>query len=483
MDPLLLLQEVLRRFPFEVTLVAVGLALWASGHAALHKRDSRAATGWVGIIWLVPFIGSALYFLFGINRIRRTARAARRARPSWPGTAEGVQPTGGVSPEGLPLAQLAKLGERLTSRPLLAGNRLRPLEGGDEAFPPMLDAIRSAKQSVTLSTYIFDNDAVGRAFADALGEAVKRGVAVRILIDDFGARYSFPSIVRGLRRRNVPTARFLAASRLATLPYLNLRKHRKTLVIDGRAGFTGGMNIRAGHQLSLKPRSPVQDTHFSVNGPVVSQLQEIFAADWAFTTGEALQGEQWFPEIPPAGDVPARAISDGPDEDIDKLPMLLLGAIGAARHSIRIATPYFLPYITLAYALYLAAARGVRVELVLPEKSNLPFVHWAAWPQLGHLLDRGCHVWLSPPPFDHTKLLVIDEEWSMIGSANWDSRSLRLNFELNVECYGRDLGRELAGLFDRKREKARPLTPEKLASRPLPLRLRDGFARLFSPYL
>lgn len=486
-EPVLpLLRPLADHWPWELTLLAASIAALASCHAALHKRDSRAATGWVGVIWLVPFVGSALYFLLGINRIHRTARAARRARLSsrepW-ADQRGGTPNERVFDESSPFATMERLGGRLTGRPLTPGNRVDPLVGGDEAYPAMLDAIARAKRTISLSTYIFDNDAVGRTFADALAAAISRGVAVRVLIDDFGARYSFPSIVRRLKRGKVPTARFLAASRVVSLPYLNLRKHRKTLVVDGKIGFTGGMNLRKGHQLSLRPKRPIQDTHFRLEGPVVAQLQEVFASDWAFTTGEVIQGEDWFPPLTAAGNVPARAVPDGPDEDMDKLPMLLLGAIGSARSSIRIATPYFIPYITLAYALYLAAARGVRVDLLLPEKSNLPFVHWAAWPQVFHLLERGCHVWLQPGSFDHTKLLVIDESWSMIGSANWDPRSLRLNFELNVECYGEELGRRLASLFDGKREKARELSAAELAARPLWMKVRDGYARLFSPYL
>src|SRR5262249_41997690 len=159
---------------------------------------------------------------------------------------------------------------------------------------------------------------------------------------------------------------------------MNLRIHRKIVVVDGEVGFTGGINIRIGHCLQRHPRSPVQDLHFRVQGPVVGQLQEAFADDWMFTTGEALRGELWFPQLRKTGPVLARAVTDGPDEDFEKLRWTLLGALAIARHSVQIITPYFLPDPAVVSALNLAAMRGVQVEILLPSRSNLPFVHWAS---------------------------------------------------------------------------------------------------------
>jgi cardiolipin synthase len=223
--------------------------------------------------------------------------------------------------------------------------------------------------------------------------------------------------------------------------------------------------------------------HFRVEGPVVTQLQEAFVTDWTFTTGEALDGEAWFPELPERGNVVARVITDGPDADFEKLRWTLLAALAEAQTSVQIVTPYFLPDPALVSALNLAALRGVRVDIVLPAKSNLPFVHWASRAMWWQLLERGCRIWLTPPPFDHSKLMIVDGHWVLLGSANWDARSLRLNFELNVECYGREFAREMTAMVEKKLAGAREVTLAQVDARPLPARLRDAAARLFSPYL
>jgi cardiolipin synthase len=308
-------------------------------------------------------------------------------------------------------------------------------------------------------------------------------VAVRVLIDATGTRYSWPSILGTLKREGIPFARFLRTFPLRRLLEMNLRNHRKILVVDGRIGFTGGMNLRVGHWLAKQSRYPVRDLHFQIQGPVVAHLQEAFADDWFFTTDEALRGDPWFPTVESCGTVIARGIADGPDEDFDKMRWTILGALAAAQKSARIATPYFLPDPTIVAALNLAAMRGVAVDIMLPAKSNLPFVQWASTAHWWQVLERGCRIWLSPPPFDHSKLFVVDDCWSLVGSTNWDPRSLRLNFEFNVECYNPELARSLAGWFDEQLRQSRQTTLAEVDARSLPVRLRDGVARLLTPFL
>ena len=227
----------------------------------------------------------------------------------------------------------------------------------------------------------------------------------------------------------------------------------------------------------------VQDLQFRVAGPVVTQLQETFANDWAFATGEILDGDKWFPDVPDGGNVIARVIPDGPDADFDKARLTLLAALAEAQSSVQILTPYFMPDPTLIAALNLAALRGVRVDILLPAKNNLPVVHWASRAMWWQVLERGCKIWLTPPPFDHSKLMIVDGHWVLLGSANWDARSLRLNFELNVECYGRAFAGEMEMLIQKKIAAARELTLNEADRRSLPAKLRDAVARLFSPYL
>ncbi|HEX2465279.1 MAG TPA: phospholipase D-like domain-containing protein [Thermoanaerobaculia bacterium] len=462
-----------------------GVAIVASAHVILYKRDVRAAIGWTGLVWLAPFAGSLLYWLLGINRIRR--RAVRLEHPALvvrESTRVYAAGAAGSSGEAR-LEPLVELTARVTGNPLLSGNRVTALDGGDVAYPAMLDAIASARRSILFATYIFDHDRAGKLFLDALAAAQARGVAVRVLIDGVGARYSRPRMTRALRRRGVGVAEFLATTLPIPNPYFNLRNHRKILVVDGRRAFTGGMNIREGCLLRLEPppRSPVRDLHFEITGPVVAQIFEAGAFDWHFATGESLDGPAWAIDAEPTGEVEARVIAFGPDENLETLGVVLHGALATARSRVCVVTPYFLPDRVLIAALRLAALRGVRVDVVLPERSNLRFVQWAATAQLRQVLDDDCWVWLSPPPFDHTKIVVVDGEWSLVGSANWDARSLRLNFELDVECYDRPLAQELEAMVEERISTCRRLRHADLEARPLAIQLRDGVARLFTPYL
>lgn len=473
---------------YALALVTVAFSVFAAGHAIVNKRDARAATLWVGFIGFAPGIGAILYFVLGVNRIKRRAALLRGDLQRYQSRQDGHECAIETLEAALPVdhQHLAVLGQamhQVIDRPLLIGNRIETLQGGDAAFPAMIEAIEGARESVTLATYIFDRDHAGLTISRALGNAVRRGVEVRVLVDATGVRYSWPSILGVLERERIPHARFLRTFPLRRLLEMNLRNHRKILVVDGCLGFTGGMNIREGHWLSRQPKHPAMDLHFRIEGPVVAHLQEAFADDWRFTTGEALRGPRWFPSIQRVGPAIARGIADGPDEDFEKLRWTLLGALAAARRVVRIATPYFLPEPTLVAALNLAAMRGVAVHILLPERSNLPFVQWASTAHWWQVLERGCRIWLSPPPFDHSKVFVIDDGWSLVGSTNWDPRSLRLNFEFNVETYDAGLAGELARWFDGRLGRARETSLAEVDARPLPIRLRDGTARLFTPFL
>jgi cardiolipin synthase len=468
--------------------LVLALAVFACGHAVLYKKDTRAAIAWVGFICLVPLIGSLLYFVFGVNRLRRRAILLRGQMERYRSETPQAECKPETLQEHLPphsghVNLLARMVGVVVGRPLLAGNQIEPLLNGDEAFPAMLEAIGAARKSISLQTYIFDLDDSGLAFAQALGDAVRRGVEARVLIDAAGIRYSWPSILHTLRQQGVKHARFLPSMAPWSVTTLNMRTHRKFLVVDGRVGFTGGMNIRAGNCIQKHPPQPVQDIQFRVCGPVVTNFQETFADDWLFTTKEELRGDAWFPELQESGNVLARGITDGPDEDFEKLRWTLLGALSVARHSVRIVTPYFLPDPAIISALNLAAMRGVKVEILLPSINNLPVVHWASRAMWWQVLEHGCRIWLTAPPFDHSKLMIVDGCWSLVGSANWDARSLRLNFEYNVECYDTTLAGRLEALIETKRSTAREVTMEEVDKRKLPVRLRDGVARLLAPYL
>jgi len=477
------LEHISRFWPHLAASFDFLASLLASIHALLHKRDSRAATLWIGFIWLLPVFGPLSYLAMGVNRIRRRAQSLGVHKTLNRPVPENLGEPEHAGAEHLQM--LARVVSRVVAQPLIPGNQIEPLVNGDAAFPAMLAAIESAQKTISLSTYIFDNDPSGQKFVAALARAVQRGVQVRVLIDAAGTRYSWPPVTGRLRHAKIPHARFLPASLLTPwrVATINLRNHRKMLIVDGKIAFTGGMNIRHGNVLADQPKSPVQDLQFHVEGPVVTQLQESFVNDWAFCTREILKGSEWLPELSEGGEVIARVITDGPDGDFEKARWTLLAALAEAQTSAQIVTPYFLPDPALISALNLAALRGVRVDIILPAKNNLPFVHWASRAMWWQVLQRGCRLWLTPPPFDHSKLMIVDGHWVLFGSANWDARSLRLNFELNVECYGREFAQRMESVIEQKLRHAREVTLAEADGRPFLSRLRDAIARLFSPYL
>lgn len=466
-------------WPLLLAAVSLAGSIAASVHIVLHKTDPRGSLGWLGLAWLVPVGGALLYLLFGINRIERRARLLRgQAAPLRPIALDVAGDT--ALPAGNHWRELRTLMDRINDTPLLSGNRIEVLKNGSESYPLMLSAIYGATRSIGLSSFILGNDAWGGKFIDALSRAVERGVAVRVLVDGAGQYYTFPPIGWRLKRHGIPYGLFIHSLLPWRMPYLNLRNHRKILVVDGQVGFTGGMNISA--RYAGTPPS-ARDVHFRVQGPVVTQMVKVFAEDWAFTDGEHLDGEDWFCEQKPVGHSLARGIADGPDEDFDKYRWALLAGLGAARQRILIATPYFLPDEELIVALNHAALRGVTVDILLPGTNNWPLVQWAANTILGRLLNNGCRICFTSGTFDHSKYMVVDGVWCLVGSANWDPRSLRLNFEFNLETFDPLLAMNLeehAGILMRE---ARVVTQEWLDDRSLSSRVRDGVARLMTPYL
>lgn len=453
----------------------VAIACAVTFHVLLNKRNVGAAVSWIGIAWLSPFFGGLLYVTLGVNRVQRRARRLRRKRGYHLAFDVGDADDAAVDP----LKPLDYAIGRLTGLPTEPGNAVELMRNGDEAYPKMLAEIDRARTSVGLTSYIFRADKAGNAFIDALIAARARGVEVRVLIDGVGSGYFWSAAYGRLHRAGVPVARFLHSYLPWRTPFLNLRNHRKLLVIDGRVGFTGGLNIGAENLLADNPPHPVRDTHFRFEGPVVAQLTEAFADDWLFETSERLKTNDWFPTLHEVGTIAARVITSGPDGERERIEYATLQAIACARRSIRVVTPYFLPPDVLTTALGLAALRGVAVDLLVPECCDHPILDWARRVPLRTLVEAGCRVWLLPSPFEHSKLMVIDDSWSLIGSANWDTRSFRLNFELNVEVLDADFALRIV-------EAARGshrLTLADLKADSLAARLRNGAARLLQPYL
>ncbi|MEK6676373.1 MAG: cardiolipin synthase [Planctomycetota bacterium] len=467
-------------------ILASCLALVAAGHAIVYKRDPKGAALWVILCLLVPFAGPWFYWVFGINRLERRAAKILRRRPQPFDLRKTDDEDHLTTAETQTVGELGRLlvvADHVTRLPLVSGNDIAPLSNGEQAYPAMLEAIRTAERSVTLASYIFDWDDVGRTFCADLAEAAGRGVQVRVLLDGVGAVLSWSRIGRSLIKSGAKVAAFFPLRFPFGRLRINLRNHRKILVVDGKIGFTGGMNISSRHLVENDNPGRCEDLQFRVTGPVVGEMQHIFAEDWLFATNEQLEGEDFFPALRACGTAVCRGIASGPDEDFEKIHWILLAAFAAARHSVYIATPYFIPTMDLMSAMILAAMRGVKITLVLPQIVDHRFMRWAADAYLWQLLQHGIRIFRRPAPFAHTKLLMVDETWVLLGSANLDPRSFRLNFEFNIEVYDGRLAKYVCDRLERETSRLTPVTLEEMDRRGLLRKLRDGAMKLFSPHL
>ncbi|CAI3923233.1 Phosphatidylserine/phosphatidylglycerophosphate/cardiolipin synthase (Cls) (PDB:1BYR) [Commensalibacter communis] len=453
------------------------LILFVIFHVLRHVRDTRAAIGWIGFSLIMPIIGFILYVMFGVNRVVRRAQKLVNNRP-WHNKLLNNMTRYYIKGHFYPLAKVV---EGFTQRPLLMGNDVEPLFNGDQAYPVMLESIHSAKVCVFLSSYILRSDETGKIFADALIAAQQRGVIVRVLVDGIGSGYFYCPIAKYLEKNGVRIDRFMHSFLPWKMPFINLRTHKKILVVDGKIGFLGGLNIAGENILANHPKNPVSDTHFKITGTIVHELTEAFLQDWFFITAEDLNKKSFYPPVETKGNMICRIITAGPDTDMEKIKYTMMQAISLARESIRIMTPYFLPDDRFLSLLCLAAVRGVNVEIVIPEQSNQILVDWAR--NINNILPLqfGCKIWLVKAPFNHSKLMVIDRIWSFVGSSNVDMRSLRLNFEINMEIYHKEFAQQIDDFIGSHRH--RLLTLEELKNRSSLAKFRDSTTRLLLPYL
>ncbi len=466
----------------------ISVSIVAASHALFFKRTPQSALGWIAVCLMFPLVGPFFYFLFGINRVKNRARKLEHKSPhhllkakSSSAAHDSFCGVTGFKDSEL-YTGIASVSDRLCRLSLVDGNRIELLRDGEMAYPSMLEAIKRAKRRVFLSTYIFDTDGMGREFIRVLGDAAKRGVDVRVIVDGVGEFYSIPRASTLLQREGISHARFLAPRIIPPMVHINLRNHRKILVIDGETGFTGGMNIGDRHLVQKAPqRKRASDTHFLFTGSVVRQLEQAFIEDWSFCTGKALVPTKGLPLR--TGEAVCRAVIDGPSEDTQQLSKILLGAISIAQKHVQIMTPYFLPSNEMISVMQTSALRGTKVEIVLPEQNNLPYIQWACNNMLRDLVPYGVELYFQPPPFVHSKIFVVDGSYAQVGSANIDPRSLLLNFELNVEIYDQDFSGRLSDHISAAVRRSKRVKIEKLNERSRLAKTRDALVWLFSPYL
>ena len=470
-------------------------------HALRHRRRADSTLLWLFVTWSLPVVGALLYAMFGVDRVpkeRWQRGVQRRVRMDGvrDATPDDVLPEAywrsmgraTATPEDEWTRELDRpLAAMLENYPLLGGNRITPLLTGDEAFPKMLEAIREARHHVHLQSFIVGNDAVGREFMEAIAAKARDGVRVRVLYDRFGSSHAlWGGLFRKYRKTpNLAIAGWTQSNLFRKQLHFNLRNHRKALIVDGRIGFMGGVNLNE-YSRSQGKRAAIQDYHFRLLGPVVQELQYSFLRDWHVMTEEdpvQLLSAHHFRRLPEEGPALARVVNSGPSSDLRVAVDVFFNAVNAARHQVLVITPYFLPSEDLLRALRIAALRGVQVRLVLPERSNHWYTTWASRAMYEDLLESGVQIFERPAPFIHAKAMTVDDRLAVVGSSNWDFRSLYSNYETLLTVYDPDFVANLKRMMSEDLHASREVEWPVFKGRSIRERYLENLCGLFAPML
>jgi cardiolipin synthase len=454
-----------------------------------RPREPRAMLVWILVLILLPVLG--LIFFATLSEPRREWHRVRRRRSrrrlqafmddrSERLAEEHTYDSADAKPSLRPLINLT---ERLGAYLPTHGNEVAIYQDAERTFTAIQSAIASARSHVHLEYYIFQPDETGAAVRDLLIQKTREGVECRLLLDYIGCWWIPGRFLAPLRQAGVQVAWSLPMLPFRGRWHVNFRNHRKIAIIDGRIGFTGSQNIGDEYRGRLRRLGPWRDTHVGIEGPAVLHLQEVFAHDWFFSTKQELVGDRYFPDPQVAGDHIIQIAPSGPDQREHVLHQLLLAAVNSARSSVCIITPYFVPDSAMILALQSAAYRGVRVRLLIPSNADHRVVLWAGRSFYHELFSAGVEIHEHDGTMLHSKVVILDEDWAMVGSANMDERSFRLNYELTTNLYSRALAEDLFQDFESLIENSRRVTPTDPAQLPFGESIRLGLARLASPML
>jgi cardiolipin synthase len=452
----------------------------------LKSREPTSSIAWILLIIGLPVLGGLLFLVFGINRVERKAigmkRQTRRVLgPNLPQLAQFEA----VLPESREPLQngLLRMATQINLMPGTCGNRIEVLDDTSHTMALIEEAIDGAKETLHLEYYIWKPDRSGTRLRDMLIEKARAGVAVRFLYDGIGSFTLGRHFLRPMREAGILVASFLPGRTFMHRWSVNLRSHRKILVVDGRIGFTGGMNI--GDEYLGK--SPLfgnwRDTHLRIHGPAVLQLQQVFVEDWLFATNEELSLAEVFPVPQRCDDTVAQVLVGEPIGDLSTFHSVLFAAINDARKQILLTASYFVPPESLITSLETAARQGVRVRLVVSGKSTYFWTLAAGRSYYESLLRAGVEIYEYQHGLMHAKTITIDGQWSLVGTANFDTRSLFLNFEVGVAVYDERIAKQLEEQFERDIERSTRISLDEWLERPDSHVVFENFWRLFAPVL
>jgi cardiolipin synthase len=451
----------------------------------IKKRDPTAAAAWCLLVLLVPLLGALLFWLFGYNYVHRRITRLRRHRTAFDTAHPPARPEaarGALVPADSPHA-LANLAVAVDAFPVSQPNRVTVYHETEHAFAALLEAIRAARHHVHLEYFIFRSDDTGRTLIDLLAQKARAGVQVRLLYDAVGALFLSGRMIQPLLEAGGQVCGFLPVNPLRSLFHLNFRNHRKITVVDGAVGFTGGMNIGDEYLGKDSYFGYWRDTVLRIDGPAVAALQRVFIEDWHFATAETLNEAVYFPPLEGQGQHAVQVVDSGPDQELNSLRELYFAAILEAKKRLWIASPYFVPDASILEALRLACLRGVDVRLLCLSRPDHFLSFYAGRYYWSDLLEYGARVYTYSRGMMHSKIVLVDDNWALVGTANLDNRSLHLNFELSCVLFSRDLIGDLIAHFERDLTESVPLDAVTFAQRGLVSRLLENACRLFSPIL
>jgi cardiolipin synthase len=468
----------------EWTVAAVGyvLTLAAIPHVLLAGKRPAATLAWVWSILLFPYLGALAYFTFGADRLRRR-RLRRIAHRSLP--AHDQSPRASVAMEAADPAIRAMLKGLVSINriPLSTADHVELLVDALEFYPRLSEAIREARHHVHVEFFIWRDDQHGREFVELLAAAARRGVIVRLLLDQIGCLGVSRRFFRPLVEAGGHFSWFYSLPLGRHSRFINLRNHRKLQVIDGAIAFVGGMNIGDEYARPRGDAKSWRDAQIELRGNVVTHLQEAFATDWLFATEERIDAPEYYPDQETEGRHLCQVIAGGPDLPREPIPKSLVAVLNAAQRRVWIATGYFVPDLLVLAALQLCAARGVEVRLLVSEKSDHPLLVEVGRSYYEELLRFGVRVFEYSVGINHAKSILLDDDWLMVGSANSDNRSMRLNFELNVLVQAPKAARELEAMLTEDFAASREIMLLDFLHRPLRRRLLEAALRPFAPLL
>ncbi|HEX9295004.1 MAG TPA: cardiolipin synthase [Polyangiaceae bacterium] len=463
-----------------------GVALALIPVVMLRRKEPSSTIAWILTLVFIPVLGAILFVLFGRDRVRWPARRKRQADAMVRRLlAAHSEPEGSPQAQGLSAIerQIFQVGTLLTGWKASGGNRVEVLSNGDQVYEALGAAIDRAKHHVNAEFYLIRNDSTGAWFREKLVQAAKRGVEVRLLCDAFGCLALSGAWRRPLRRAGGHIGLFLPMRSLLLQP-VNLRNHRKIVVVDGTVAFSGGVNIGDEYRGEMPRIGHWRDTHFKIEGPAASGLQRVFLQDWFFATGEGLDPLAYLTaRATSPGEATVAIVPSGPDTRTEAIHRLFFAAIAGASERVWITTPYFVPDPPMVVALQVAAMRGVDVKLILPSRSNHRVTFHAGRSFYEQLLEAGVHIHEYAPGMIHAKTMVVDGRIVLLGSANMDMRSFRLNFEVHALIHDEPTARELERCFRRDLAATTAVTLAEWSRRPLGWRIAEGAGRFVSPLL